>query len=287
MSSMKVDLHLHSDYSDGNWSPAELVEHAVAIGLSTIALTDHDTTGGVQEAIGYAEERLEVIPGLEINTIWVDDAGERHDVHILGYFIDLENNQLQTLLANQRRARDQQVEELVERLSKNGMKISMAMIRDLASGSPIGKVHVTQAIVTAGGARDVTDAYMTYFKRDSQFYVPRRSCTPFQAVAAIAAAGGISSLAHPGSESHMPHLIEELSQYGLNGIEVYHRMNDESSEQKYLRLAEQLGLLITGGSDDHGPFEEHASLMGTIEVPCEVVARLKERADSSVALHSR
>ncbi|MDZ4832190.1 MAG: PHP domain-containing protein [Candidatus Melainabacteria bacterium] len=274
---MKIDLHLHSTHSDGNWTPSQLVAHAINIGMDTIALTDHDTVSGIDEALASADGKLEVVPALEINTVWTDKSGVSQDVHILGYFIDKENETLLALLKRQQEARNEHVRKLVDILAAEGMKISFQAIHEIADGSPIGKVHVTQAIVSCGGASDVTEAYTKFYDRKSKYYVKRESVSPFEAIEAIRAAGGITSIAHPSYCADLTSLIVDLSKHGLDGIEVYHSAHQPQHEASHLKLAERLNLLITGGSDCHGPWGEHESLMGTIPVPPDVIVKLKQR----------
>lgn len=274
---MKIDLHLHTTHSDGNWSPTELVAHAIKLKMDVIAITDHDTVSGIDEGVLAAGNKLEIIPAVEINTIWIDEDGSGQDIHILGYFIDKTNAKLSELLQRQRAARLQQVERLVAILNEDEIPISMDLVRSFAKGGPIGKVHVTNAIVAAGGAPDVSTAYARFYDRNSKYFVARQSVTPIEAIDAIRAAGGLTSIAHPGMSSAQDHsdLIKQLTLCGLNGIEAYHSAHSDESVSKLLALADRLNLLVTGGSDCHGPFEEYESLMGTIAVPSDVVARLK------------
>lgn len=298
---MNADLHLHSSHSDGNWSPEEIVEHAVKCGMQFIALTDHDTVSGVQlaqqaasriaadtelrsvaqgaSAPGHDFSTLEVIPGVEINTLWHDDAGDAHDVHILGHFICVRNDDLLALLQRQRDARAEQARGMVEKFAATGVPITMRMVEELAGSSPIGKPHITQAIVSAGGVKSINEAYYTIFKQSSPFYVKRRSASPIEAVTAIVTAGGVATIAHPGEGKHVEPMIRELKNAGLGGIEVYHRFHSDELIAKYLRLAEKLDLIVTGGSDCHGPFEEHPSLMGTMHVPLDAVDRLRAKSN--------
>jgi hypothetical protein len=274
---MTVDLHLHTTHSDGNWTPAQLVAHALKLKMSVIAITDHDTVSGIDEGVIAAGDQLEIIPAVEINTIWSDAGGVSNDIHILGYFIDKSNSKLLELLERQRSARLQQVERLIAILSEDGIAITMDLVRGFARGGPIGKVHVTNAIVAAGGAPDVSSAYAKFYDRKSKYFVPRQSVSPFEAIDAIKASGGLSSIAHAGMSSSRDYggLIEELASCGLNGIEVYHSAHNEESVSKLRALADRLNLLVTGGSDCHGPFEEHESLMGTVGLPSNVVPDLK------------
>jgi|AGTN01.1.fsa_nt_gi Predicted metal-dependent phosphoesterases (PHP family) len=278
---MNADLHLHSNHSDGNWSPAEMVLHAVKCKMNVIALTDHDTVSGVPFAheaalsLSAEPESLEIVPGVEINTIWHDDAGDAHDVHILGHFICIKNDDLLALLQRQRDARVAQAQEMVEKFAATGVPLTMTMIEELAGSSPIGKPHITRAVVAAGGVSDINDAYNTIFKKSSPFYVKRKSASPVDAVKAIVTAGGVATVAHPGEGEHVESMIRELQKAGLSGIEVYHRFHSEELIARHMRLAEELGLIVTGGSDCHGPFEEHPSLMGTMHVPPDAVERLR------------
>lgn len=283
---MKVDLHLHTTHSDGNWSPSDLVAHAIKLNMTVIAITDHDTVSGIDEGIRAAGAKVEIIPAVEINTIWLDEDGVGQDVHILGYFIDKTNDKLLRLLERQRAARLRQVEHLVSILSADGIPITMDLVRSFAKGGPIGKVHVTNAIVSAGGAPDVSTAYSKFYDRKSKYFVQRESVSPVDAIDAIKAAGGIISIAHPGMSSSKDYsdLIGVLSRCGLDAIEAFHSAHTAESVSKQLALAEKFDLLVTGGSDCHGPFEEYESLMGTVPVPPDVVAALKAARATSVPI---
>ncbi len=271
------DLHLHSHHSDGTWSPYELVEHAVKIGMKTIALTDHDTVSGIDEAIVAAGGRLEIIPAIELNTIFCDDLGNSHDVHILGYFIDRENADLLSAITLQKQARAAHVLDCIKLVASAGVKITVESVQECAGQGAIGKAHLTEAIVRAGGAPDVTAAYEKFMVRGSKFYADRHSISPFAAVAAINAAGGVASIAHPGKEDYVIPLIESLRQAGLGGIEAYHRVHSPNLVEQYVEMARRLNLVVTGGSDCHGPFEEYASLMGSIVMPEEILSGLSRR----------
>jgi predicted metal-dependent phosphoesterase TrpH len=271
-----IDLHLHTHHSDGTWSPRELVEHAAKIGMKHIAITDHDTVAGVAEAIDAAGARLEVIPAVEINTVYDDAQGLGHDVHILGYFIDTANTELEAVLARQKAARAEHVLDCIELVSSSGIKITLADVQACAGKGAVGKAHLTEAIVRAGGAEDLTAAYQKYMVRTSPYFAQRKSVAPLEAVQAIKAAGGIPSIAHPGKEAHVIPLIESLAEQGLMGIEAFHRVHNLSLLRKYLRYAGRHKMLVTGGSDCHGPYQQFQSMMGTISVPPEVLTTLKK-----------
>jgi 3',5'-nucleoside bisphosphate phosphatase len=270
-----IDLHLHSHHSDGTWSPRDLVEYAVKIGMKHIALTDHDTVAGVGEAQEVAAGRLEIIPAVEINTIHQDQHGA-YDVHILGYFIDIENGELNAVLDRQKAARAAHVLDCIELVIASGVAITLEDVQACAGKGAIGKAHLTEAIVRAGGAPDLTTAYHKYMVRGSQYYAARKSVAPLDAVRAIRAAGGIASIAHPGKEAHVMPLIESLIDEGLQGVEAYHRVHGLALLRKYVRFAHKRDLLVTGGSDCHGPYEEFASMMGQISLPPEILTALKK-----------
>jgi len=272
---MTVDLHLHTLYSDGNWSPAELVEHAVELKLKHIAITDHDTMDGIAEAQAVAGNRLNIIPGVEINTVFCYPDGREQDVHILGYFLDKNNRELKALLRRQQEARLRLVEETIVMLAELGINLSLADVQASAGIGSIGRPHITKAIVEAGGAADVNDAYARFMQRESPHYVARKSVSPSEAVRAIRAAGGIASIAHPGKTDGIEKLILEMKAHGLQGVEAFHRGHSVEMIQHYIRFAHRNGLVYTGGSDCHGPYKEMPASIGTVSVPPEVISSLR------------
>jgi len=271
---MTFDLHVHSHYSDGTWSPFALVRHAVRLHLKQLAITDHDTTAGIAEAVAAAGKEIEIIPAVEINTVH-ECAGEREDIHILGYFVDQGNSGLQAVLAKQQQARQNHVLETIASLRKTGVDIDESSVQRFAGLGSIGRAHITEAIVEAGGAADLTAAYEKYMKRSSPFYVPRKSVSPYEAIEAINRAGGISSIAHPGKEAHIDNLILQLREHGLRAIEAFHRVHSLNRVRHYIRLAHRNNMLITGGSDCHGPYGEFAPTVGSISLPSEIMTKLR------------
>lgn len=259
------DLHLHSHFSDGTWSPTNLVEHAISLGLSHLALTDHDTIDGIAEARAAATDKLTVIDGIEINTIWQDraNANKAHDVHILGYCFDAQAPSLVSIIKRQREARERQIKETLKNIRASGIYLDYEQIPALCRQYPtkgvIGKPQLTEALVRIGAASNLTEAYEKYTARSSPCFVERQSVSPFEAVEAIKSAGGSASIAHPNNGAHIIPLIKELAACGLGAIEAYHRMHDEEVVVLHLELAAQLGLLVTGGSDCHGPFKDETT----------------------------
>lgn len=276
-----IDLHLHSHYSDGTWSPSALVEHALSIGMKHIALTDHDTTDGIDEALERGGNKLQVIAAIEINTIYheqkADGQVQAHDVHILGYFINKENEALKSVIRRQSSARQKQVERIIERVNQNGTALTLGDVAACAGKGAIGKAHLSEAIVRCGAESDIMGAYKNYLTRTGAYYIERESVSPFEAVAAIREAGGIASLAHPGKGAHVMPLLSLLIDGGLEGVEAYHRVHSLKLLKKYVRFAHDNDLLVTGGSDCHGPYKEYASMMGAISLPRDLLSLLERR----------
>lgn len=283
---MKIDLHIHTTYSDGTFSPEQVVDTALECNLDVIALTDHDNILSHKIAQDYVKEKgckLEIIPGVEINTIY-----KGYEVHILGYFMDTNNEDFKSLLIEQQQARVKQAHEMVELLNKKaGIRIKYDDIKSLvAKGGSIGRPHIARAIVNAGGTANVMEAYSKYINDSSSVYVTRKTVTPHDAVEIINDAGGIPVFAHPIDVDISEQLTKELVSYGLRGIEAYHRKHSPAVVEYFSTLAEKYGLIITGGSDFHAPSVNHgAILMGKNFVPSWVYDELikeKKRIDMSV-----
>ena len=280
---MTADLHLHTYYSDGNWSPAEVVDAAIKFGFQCMAITDHDTVAGLDEAREAAADHIRLIDGIEMNCIWVNPDGERQDVHILGYFIDKASPALKDAMDKQQEARMNYVRETLDRLREKGHKIELDDVISAAGKGSIGRPHVCAAMLKAGVTRDIQNAYRMLMNRDSEYRVIRRSITPQDAIKAIRAAGGISSLAHPGKDDFIPELVKELQDSGLQAIEAYHRGHTNTQVRKYLKLARDKGMLATGGSDCHGPYKEYPATIGTVRIPPDIVKALDAFRETNAA----
>jgi predicted metal-dependent phosphoesterase TrpH len=265
---MKIDLHIHTNYSDGAMTPQEIVKIAADHELDVIAITDHDNILAYDIAKKYIKEtstKLEIIQGVEINTIY-----KEWEVHILGYFMNVQDEDFINLLKVQQQARINQTYEIIELLSKKeGIKIKFEDVKKLvAPGGSIGRPHIARAIMKAGGVDSVVDAYQKYINNDSPVYVQRKTVSPHEAVEVIYEAGGIPVFAHPIDVDISDKLAKELVSYGLRGIEVYHRKHTPAVVEYYSTLAENLGLIITGGSDFHAPSLANGKiLMGKNFVP--------------------
>ena len=250
---MKGDFHIHTYYSDGVFSPEKIVDLALDAGLEAISLTDHDNVlsyGVAKEYLKNKELNLIVIPGIEVNTLYKD-----YEVHILGYFPDVNKSDFKSLLKTQQHARIKQTKEILRLLAKKeGIKIAFEDVKDMvAEGGSIGRPHIAKAITNAGGTTSVMEAYSKYIHKDSPVYVERNTVSPFDAVEVIYDSGGIPVIAHPYDIDIAEKLIKELMTCGLRGIEAYHRKHSPAIVEYFSSMAEKLGLIVTGGSDFHAP----------------------------------
>jgi hypothetical protein len=279
VSSLRVDLHTHSTASDGEHTPAELVRLALERGLTTLALTDHDSCAGLDAAIDAARGTvLEVIPGVELSC----DVS-RNEVHVLGYFIDWRDVHFESMLEKFRDGRYGRAEKMVRKLGALGAPIAFERVREIAGDASIGRPHVAQALVEAGHVTTVTEAFDKYIGRTGPAYVERFKLTPEDAVALILRAGGVPVLAHPREVTEW---VSRLVKTGLLGLEVYYDLYDDLTRQQLLRLARQYGLIATGGSDFHGLNKmAHMSGLGEPHVPPGVVEQLREKAETVKAIN--
>ena len=274
-----IDLHVHTTASDGTASPAEAVELAKAAGLSAIAITDHDTVSGYAEAAEAGKALgVEVIPGIEISTKY------GRAVHILGYYIDPDSDKLAPVLEWVVRDRDERNRKMAGLMAADGLPVSYEEMHR-RFGAVIGRPHFAEVLVELGLAKDVRDAFDRYVEKGQKYYLPRNFLSIERSVEIIREAGGIPVLAHPFQykleEAGLRELIEHCMESGLKGIEC--RYSGYSTEQsKYLsRLAEEYGLIKTGGSDFHGENKKHISIgtgTGALEVPYQYLEKLREAA---------
>ena len=272
-----IDLHLHTNASDGLLAPAELVQRASAAGLSTIGITDHDTMAGVPAAQEAARQAgVRVIPGIEITSV---DNGR--DVHILGYFLDGDSAPLAALLRNQRADRVRRVREMAQRLEHLGLAVDVDSLLDGApAGSrSIGRPALADALVAAGHAVDRNDAFARLLGRGRPAFVPRRGVSGATVIGVIHAAGGIASLAHPGVTGDDT-LIPGLVAAGLDALEVWHSDHTPDQQQHYAALADRLGVARSGGSDYHGEGLHRACQLGGVVLPPSELERLERRRQS-------
>ena len=270
----RVDLHSHTTASDGALSPRELVRLAVKHGVRVLAVTDHDSTDGLADAVAEAalHPALTIVPGLEINCD-VDGA----EIHVLGYFIDTEAAWFQDFLRGQREERVARVHRIAARLGELGMPIDPAEVFAIARGGSPGRPHVAQVMVNRGYVKTVREAFDKYLRAGGQAHVPRTRVMPVEAVRVIRRAHGVPVLAHPGLAGK-DEMIPDLVRAGLMGIEAYYAEHSPTQTRMYEQMCADLGLIATGGSDYHGSQSGRANPPGTPRVPMSVYERLKEKA---------
>ncbi|KAB2341378.1 PHP domain-containing protein [Actinomadura rudentiformis] len=252
---MRIDLHCHSDVSDGTRPPAEVMRRAREAGLDVVALTDHDTVAGWQEAADAAvalPDPLEFVPGIELSCKKNGDS-----LHLLGYLFDPEEPELAAELARIRDDRVIRAERMVERLQQLGVDITWAQVRDLAGGESVGRPHIARAMVAAGVVPTVDDAFTErWIAAGGRAHVDRYALDPARAVRLLNQAGGVTVLAHPRARKRGyvfgDEVIEELAAAGLRGVEVDHPDHTPADRARLRDLAGGLGLAVTGASDDHG-----------------------------------
>ena len=270
-----IDLHLHTTASDGRSSPEQLVRKAAAAGITTLAVTDHDTTAGVAPARAAAGALgVEVVTGIEVTAVL-----DGRDVHILGYFFDHTYPELVTFLEAQREDRRRRVEAIVERLTSLGAPVNQrAIAREAAdSHKAIGRPAIARALVAAGHARDVADAFDRFLADGRPAFIPRQGAPPVEVIALLRRAGGVASFAHPGKLG-LDHVLPDLAAAGLTGLEVFHPDHDEATTQKYAEMAQTLHLSPTGGSDYHGPKSGRAECLGVVGLTAEAYAAFTAHA---------
>lgn len=269
-----VDLHTHSTASDGLHSPAELVDLAAQRGLCILALTDHDTTQGLDEAIAAGDAAgVEVIPGVELGTDAA--AGE---LHLLGYFIDRRNEEFLSALERFRAGRRDRARRIAWRLSEAGLVIDIDAIEAEVGAGSVGRQHIARALVAGGYTRSIEEAFARYLMPGRPGYVPRPRLSPADAVALIHRAGGAAVLAHPLTVDDPEAALRGLVEVGLDGLEVFYAAYTGEQRAYLAALAEQYDLIATGGSDFHGVGEREERALGSVEVPVEAVERLREAA---------
>ena len=277
---MGLDLHTHSIYSDGALTPEEIVDTAIDLGLSAISITDHDNIMAFDYAQARAKKRseepegvnIEIIPGIEINTVY-----EKYEVHILGYFFDFSDKAMLDLISYQQHARVQQITEIVKKLNKIArIRVSMDDINALIQkGGSIGRPHMARAIVNVGGVDNIIEAYKKYINDESPTYIQRKTVSPHEAVETIYEAKGIPIIAHPHDIVTIEDLVKDLMNYGLRGLEVYHRRHSPAMIEYFSRIAEKYNLIVSGGSDCHGTRVASQLFMGRTHVPDWVLRELK------------
>lgn len=271
-----VDLHLHTSCSDGEFPPEEVVRQAASKGLRTIAIADHDTVAGVPQALESAcKASLRVIPAVEISCELAEG-----EVHLLGYFVDSsDDSPLAQMLARFRESRARRAHLMLDKLARLGMPLTWDEVEAFAGGESVGRPHVAQALVARGYAQSVAEAFDRYLFRGGPAYVPRFKLAPEEAIALIRESGGVAVLAHP---LDILDTVGWLTSAGLDGLEAYYPLYTPDVSAQIAAIARRHGLIVTGGSDFHGPRVSPGIDIGCVDVPDEVVQALDKRR---AALH--
>lgn len=272
-----ADLHVHTNLSDGVFSPEEAVRYAKEVGLSAISITDHDSTEGVAAAILEGEKiGVEVIPGVELSTE-VKETGTS-EMHILGYFLNWKNEQFQEKLNLFRKFRTERARMIIDKLLKLGLAFDEARLYESAGTGTIGRLHFAKALIEQGFVENVGHAFDKYLGYGKPAYVAKLQLKPEEAISMILKTGGIPVLAHPHFGNYAnKNTLHGLVSSGLQGIEVWHSNHPQWAVEKYTELAQEMGLIATGGSDCHGSYGKQQAAMGRVKLPYDIVIQLKER----------
>lgn len=267
-----VDLHLHTTASDGRLSPTELVQLAARQNVQYMAVTDHDSTDGLQEAFAAAEsfDGMEIIPGVELGT---DIPGT--EVHMLAYFFQYNKQDLQETLQLLRTGRLDRAKGMVDKLTELGFPMEWERVQQIAGEGAVGRPHVAQAMLERGYISETKEAFDKYIGRSCPAYVEREKMTPAESIKLIKSWGGVAVLAHPIYIPNIESILGELVEAGLAGMEVYYAKNTPEQTEMSARWAEEYGLLPCGGSDYHGRDTQDEPLPGSMGPSVEVVEQLR------------
>lgn len=266
-----ADLHIHTRHSDGAETPTEVVEKSARLGITCIAITDHDTCSGFEEALAAADRfGVELLPGIEVSAYIGDKS-----VHILGYLMDMDNDSLSRIITDNRSSRLSRMNRMVDKLQALGYEVTMEDVLSYIGEGTLGRALLARFLVSKGFFKNPKAVFETILGDGKPVYEPVPRFTPAEAIGLIKAAGGVTSLAHPGF-TNIDEIMPGLVEAGLDAIEAYSPQHDEASQRRYVMMAERLGVLVTGGSDNHGP-ESGRRIGGTL-LPSAHVESLKRLA---------
>lgn len=271
-----IDLHTHSTFSDGTFTPLQLVKYAEEKGLKAFALTDHDTTEGIKEAKSI-ETNVEVISGVEISTRY-----DKKEIHIVGLYINENDTDLNKQLKYYREKRVTRNFEILEKLNSLGVDITIDDVKESCTGDVISRAHIAKALVSKGFVGSYTEAFDRYLGDNKCAYVPRETLNYEESMELITKAGGVPVLAHPllykMSDTNLENMMVKLRQKGLKAVEVYYSTHSNSDTQHVMAMANRVGLIYSGGSDFHGatkPKIDMGTGMGKLAVPYEILEKIR------------
>lgn len=271
-----IDLHTHSTFSDGTFTPSQLVKYAEEKGLKAFALTDHDTTEGIKEAKSI-ETNVEVISGVEISTRY-----DKKEIHIVGLYVNENDADLNKQLKYYREKRVTRNFEILEKLNSLGVDITIDDVKESCTGDVISRAHIAKALVSKGFVGSYTEAFDRYLGDNKCAYVPRETLNYEESMELITKAGGVPVLAHPllykMSDTNLENMMVKLRQKGLKAVEVYYSTHSNSDTQHIMAMANRVGLIYSGGSDFHGatkPKIDMGTGMGKLTVPYEILEKIR------------
>lgn len=266
-----IDLHIHSTASDGSLAPEKIVRLALKKGLTAIAIADHDSVEGCAPAIAAAHDTgLTIVPAVEMSSEF-----EGRDLHLLGYFVDLDDQQFIDFLREMRQLRVERVGESLARLRKIGVDVrGLDRLLQENPDRSIGRGLIARLLIEEGYARDMREAFFKYLAADAPGHVDKGLPGPEEIIAKLRSHGAVAVLAHPGV-ARIDHAIEDLVSAGLRGLEAYHPDHDTVQVRKYLDMADDFGIAATGGSDCHGATSDRGVTLGTLKIPDHLVGGLR------------
>ena len=266
-----VDLHLHTLASDGRLTPTQLVDLIASKGVTVAAISDHDTTDGIAEAVRAAagHPNLDIIPAIELST---DIPGD--EIHMLGYFLQYEDEEFQAILRRFREGRLERGRMMVEKLAALGKPVDWERVQEIAGDGSVGRPHIALAMVEAGYFKEPKEAFYEYLGNNGLAYAERSKMTPEEGVEMLARVGGTAVLAHPANLEDLDTKVVQLKEAGLVGMEVHYAMYSEETIQRLVEVANRHGLIPCGGSDYHGLGNTGEQEPGLLGPPMESVERL-------------
>ena len=275
-----IDLHAHTSASDGTLSPKELVNLAKTEGIEALAITDHDTIEGLQEALDEGEKiGIEVIPGVEIS---IDH--EPGSMHVLGLFLDINSDKLNDYLTKLQISRSSRNPQILEKLNDLGLTITMEEVQIISGGGQVGRPHIAAALLKNGHVSSNQQAFDKYLKKGASAYYERSRLTREEAVEMIHSAGGLVILAHPGTlrinGRAFNDLMSELKDVGFDGIEVFYNSHSQVDQDRLMKIIDEFGFQISGGTDFHGANKPSIKLgigYGNMAIPYEVLQEMKQQ----------